>query len=65
MQTKIEKIDSSSALAIKIIDDYSEEELHFLSFREKLALANISHPEKKREWSTARVAIKDALDSLS
>ena len=65
MQTKIEKIDSSSALAIKIIDDYAEDELDFLSFREKLALANISHPEKKREWSTARVAIKDALDSLS
>jgi phosphopantetheinyl transferase len=64
MQTKIEKIDSSSALAIKIIDPSIEETLDFLSFREKLSLANISHPAKQREWATARLAIKDALDVL-
>jgi phosphopantetheinyl transferase len=65
MQTKIEKIDSSSALAIKIISDQTQQDLDFLSFREKLSLANISHPEKKQEWITARLAIKDTLDSLS
>jgi hypothetical protein len=48
MQTKIEKIDSSSALAVKIIDSFSEKDLDFLSFREKLSFANISHPEKKK-----------------
>jgi enterobactin synthetase component D len=64
MQTKIEKIDSSSALAIKIIDPSIEETLDFLSFREKLSLANISHQSKRREWATARLAIKDALDVL-
>jgi enterobactin synthetase component D len=64
MQTKIEKIDSSSALAIKIIDPSLEETLDFLSFREKLSLANISNRTKQREWTTARLAIKDALDVL-
>ncbi|MBC6367345.1 4'-phosphopantetheinyl transferase superfamily protein [Algoriphagus sp. AK58] len=64
MQTKIEKIDASSALAIKIIEDQEFEDLEFLSFREKLSLANISHPEKKREWATARLAIHDALLQL-
>lgn len=64
MQTKIEKIDSSSALAVKIIDSFSEKELEFLSFREKLSFANISHPEKKKEWGTARLAIQEALDHL-
>jgi len=64
MQTKIEKIDSSSALAIKIIETQDENELDFLSFREKLSYANISHQEKKREWATARMAIRDALDVL-
>ncbi|MEN2282796.1 4'-phosphopantetheinyl transferase superfamily protein [Algoriphagus sp. SE2] len=64
MQTKIEKIDSSSALAIKIIEMQEEEDLEFLSFREKLSYANISHPEKRKEWATARIAIKDTLEAL-
>jgi phosphopantetheinyl transferase len=64
MQTKIEKIDSSSAFAVKIIDSFSEKDLDFLSFREKLSLANISHPEKKKEWGTARLAIHEALTHL-
>lgn len=64
MQTKIEKIDSSSALAIKIIERQEEEDLEFLSFREKLSYANISHPEKRKEWATARIAIKDTLEAL-
>lgn len=64
MQTKIEKIDSSSALAIKIIESQDEEALDFLSFREKLSFANISHPEKRKEWATARMAIRDALEVL-
>ncbi|MBN3519905.1 4'-phosphopantetheinyl transferase superfamily protein [Algoriphagus lutimaris] len=64
MQTKIEKIDSSSALAIKIIETHDVDSLDFLSFREKLSYANISHPEKRMEWATARRAIKDALDTL-
>ncbi|EAZ80086.1 4'-phosphopantetheinyl transferase family protein [Algoriphagus machipongonensis] len=64
MQTKIEKIDASSALAIKIIESQQEEDLDFLSFREKLSYANISHIEKRKEWATARLAIKDALEVL-
>lgn len=64
MQTKIEKIDSSSALAIKIIEPHEVDSLDFLSFREKLSYANISHPEKRMEWATARRAIKDALETL-
>ena len=36
----------------------------FLSFREKLSCAVISHPEKRREWKGARVAIKSALDCI-
>lgn len=64
MQTKIEKIDSSSALAIKIIESQEEEALDFLSFREKLSFANISHPEKRKEWATARMAMRDALEVL-
>ncbi len=64
MQTKIEKIDSSSALAIKIIETQHEDDLEFLSFREKLSFANISHPEKRKEWATARIAIKDTLETL-
>jgi enterobactin synthetase component D len=64
IQTKIEKIDSSSALAVKIIDSFSEKELEFLSFREKLSFANISHPEKKKEWGTARLAVQEALNHL-
>ncbi len=64
MQTKIEKIDSSSALAVKIIEEQEIESMSFLSFREKLSYANISHPEKKKEWATARIAIHDALKTL-
>ena len=65
MQTKIEKIDSSSALAVKIIESQEDHSLEFLSFREKLAYANISHPEKKKEWATARLAIHDTLTTLN
>ncbi len=64
MQTKIEKIDSSSALAVKIIEEQEYKDLEFLSFREKLSFANISHPDKKREWATARLTIFDALQQL-
>lgn len=64
MQAKIEKIDSSSALAVKIIEPQENHRLDFLSFREKLSYANISHPEKKKEWATARMAIREALESL-
>lgn len=65
MQTKIEKIDSSSALVVKIIEKQEDHLLEFLSFREKLSFANISHPEKKKEWATARLAIYDALGALN
>ena len=64
MQTKIEKIDSYSALAIKIIESHEVADLGFLSFREKLAYSNISHPEKRKEWASSRKAIFDALQSL-
>ncbi len=64
MQTKIEKIDSYSALAIKIIESHEVADLDFLSFREKLAYANISHYEKRKEWASSRKAIFDALESL-
>ncbi|WP_075351489.1 4'-phosphopantetheinyl transferase family protein [Algoriphagus marinus] len=64
MQTKIEKIDSYSALAIKIIESHEVADLDFLSFREKLAYSNISHPEKRKEWASSRKAIFDALQSL-
>jgi phosphopantetheinyl transferase len=65
MQTKIEKISPFSALAIKNINGTEEEALDFLSFREKLSYANISHPVKKTEWKGARLAIKEALDCIS
>ena len=64
MQTKIGKIDSSSVLAVKIIESLSEKDLEFLSFREKLSFANISNPERKKEWGTARLAIQEALELL-
>ena len=64
MQTKIEKISPLSALAIKNIDEVSQNGTDFLSFREKLSFANISHPEKKKEWATARIAIHDSLQTL-
>ncbi|MFD2037007.1 4'-phosphopantetheinyl transferase family protein [Belliella marina] len=65
MQTKIEKISALSALAINNIQEVSENEVAFLSFREKLSLSNISHVEKMKEWKAARLAIKYALDSIS
>ena len=65
MQTKIEKIDSRSALAVKIIEEPEDQQLNFLSFREKLSFANISHPEKRKEWATARLAIYDTLETLN
>lgn len=65
MQTKIEKIDASSAFAIKLIESHREESLNFLSFREKLSYSNISHLEKKNEWATARLAIYEALASMN
>ncbi|HSJ69983.1 MAG TPA: 4'-phosphopantetheinyl transferase superfamily protein [Anditalea sp.] len=65
MQTKIDKISSFSALAIKNIHGTEEEKLDFLSFREKLSYANISHIDKKKEWKGARLAIKEALDCIS
>lgn len=64
MQAKIEKIDSSSALSVKIIEKQEPGDLDFLSFREKLSYTNISHPEKRREWSTARLAIHEALQEM-
>ena len=64
MQTKIEKIDSSSAFAVKLIDHLNDGDLDFLSFNEKLSYANISHPEKKKEWGTARLAIQEVLNFL-
>lgn len=64
MQTKIEKIDSSSAYAVKQIGHLNGGELDFLSFREKLSYANISHPERKKEWGTARLAIQEVLTYL-
>lgn len=65
MQTKIEKISPLSALAIKNIQEVSQNGVEFLSYREKLAYANISHPEKKLEWKCARIAIKSAMDCIS
>lgn len=65
MQTKIEKISPLSALAIKNIQEVSLNGVDFLSFREKLAYANISHPEKKMEWKSARIAIKSAMECIS
>ena len=50
MQTKIEKISPLSALAIKNIEEVFQNGTDFLSFREKLSFANISHPDKKKEW---------------
>ncbi|RPA67802.1 4'-phosphopantetheinyl transferase superfamily protein [Cyclobacteriaceae bacterium YHN15] len=65
MQTKIEKISTLSALAVNNIEEVSQNGIEFLSFREKLAFANISKTDKKREWKGARVAIKSALDCIS
>jgi len=65
MQAKIEKISPLSALAVKNIDEQEDKPIDFLSFREKLSFANISHLEKKKEWKGARLAIKSALDAIS
>ena len=65
MQTKIEKISTLSALAVNNIEEVSQNGIEFLSFREKLAFANISKIDKRREWKGARVAIKAALDCIS
>ncbi|GGZ40741.1 siderophore biosynthesis protein [Echinicola pacifica] len=65
MLAKIEKISPLSALAIKNIDEEENKPVDFLSFREKLSFANISHPDKKKEWKGARIAIKAALDAIN
>lgn len=65
MQTKIEKISTLSALAVNNIQEVCYQEVDFLSFREKLSLANISKIEKRNEWKAARLAIKAALDCIS
>lgn len=65
MQTKIEKIDSYSALAVKIIESHEIIDLDFLSFREKLSFANISHADKRKEWASARLGIAAALETLN
>ncbi|QDH77608.1 4'-phosphopantetheinyl transferase superfamily protein [Echinicola soli] len=65
MQAKIEKISPLSALAIKNIEEQENKPIDFLSFREKLSFANISHPEKQKEWKGARLAIKSALDAIN
>ena len=41
------------------------DQLDFLSFREKLSYANISHQEKRKEWASSRMAIKEAMDALN
>ncbi len=64
MQTKIEKISPLSAFAVNNIQESSTLPMDFLSFREKLSLANISHLQKKMEWKGARLAIKLALESI-
>ncbi len=65
MQTKIEKISPLSALAVNIIEEVSQNDLDFLSFREKLSYSNISRPDKQKEWKGARLAIKSALECIS
>lgn len=65
MQTKLEKISPLSAFAVNNIHDLEDSRLDFLSFREKLSYANISHPQKRLEWKGARMAIKSALDLIS
>ncbi len=64
MQTKIEKISPLSAFAVNNIHESNGASLGFLSFREKLSVANISHFQKKKEWCAARMAIKTALDCI-
>jgi len=64
MLTKIEKISPLSAFAINNIKTSENTSMDFLSFREKLSLANIGHAQKRKEWKGARLAIKNTLDSL-
>lgn len=64
MQTKIEKISPLSAFALNNYTEQVDRSCNFLSFREKLSCAVISHPEKRREWKAARIAIKSALDCI-
>ncbi|MEX2591461.1 MAG: 4'-phosphopantetheinyl transferase superfamily protein [Anditalea sp.] len=64
MQTKIEKISPLSAFAINNYNEQGKKSFDFLSFREKLSLAMISHSEKRKEWKGARIAIKSALDCI-
>jgi phosphopantetheinyl transferase len=64
MQTKIEKISPLSAFAVYNIPNNSDLLTQFLSFREKLTLANISREHKRSEWLSARLAVKRALDCL-
>ena len=64
MQTKIEKISPLSALAVNNIQEVAGNGVDFLSFREKLSLANISRVDKQVEWKGARLAIKAALDCI-
>tara|TARA_R110002124_G_scaffold287213_1_gene471268 strand:- start:6616 stop:7245 length:630 start_codon:yes stop_codon:yes gene_type:complete len=64
MLTKIEKISPLSAFAINNIKSSENSSMDFLSFREKLSLANIGHPQKRKEWKAARLAIKNTLDNL-
>lgn len=64
MQTKIEKISPLSAFAINNYNEQVDKSFDFLSFREKLSFAVISHPEKRKEWKGARMAIKSALDCI-
>lgn len=64
MQTKIEKISPLSAFAINNYNEHVDRACDFLSFREKLSCAVISHPEKRREWKGARIAIKSALECI-
>ncbi|UJP64682.1 4'-phosphopantetheinyl transferase family protein [Mongoliitalea daihaiensis] len=65
MQTKIEKISPLSAYAVKNIEEISDNGMDFLSFREKLSMANISRDSKRIEWKSARMAVKQALDGIS
>jgi phosphopantetheinyl transferase len=62
MLTKVEKISPNSALAVNNIEDITENSMDFLSFREKLTLANISHSAKYKEWKAARMVMWQALN---
>jgi len=61
MITKIEKLSPNSALVVNKIEDLPEKSLEFLSFREKLTLSNITHPEKHKEFIASRKVMNEAL----